>query len=201
MYRPVLRRAVRLLHRNNRGNLLSNDVVKALKLFILLAAVGILAVSLLRDRSRPPASVAPTHGHRQPIDFRLADLAGSRWQLSDRRGKVVLVNFWATWCPPCREETPGLVRLYRDYRPKGVEVVGIAMDDDPRKAVPPFLRQYSVPYTVLVPDSGFQLAGDIDSLPTTLLIDRQGRVAKVYVGAVGEAEVEEELDVLLKESS
>ena len=145
--------------------------------------------------------MTPASGKRQAIDFHLPDLAGSPWQLSDRRGKVVLVNFWATWCPPCREETPGLVRLYRDYRSKGVVVVGISMDDDPRQAVPPFLRQYGVPYTVLVPDSGFNLAGDIESLPTTLLIDRQGRVAKVYVGAVGESEVEEELDVLLKESS
>ena len=201
MYRPVLRQTLRLLHRSNRGTLLNNDFVKALKLFILLAAVGILAVVLLRDRSKPPAGAALTRGRRQPIDFRLADLAGSQWQLSDRRGKVVLVNFWATWCPPCREETPGLVRLYRDYRPRGVVMVGISMDDDPRQAVPPFLRQYGVPYTVLVPDSGFQLANDIDSLPTTLLIDRQGRVARVYVGAVGEAEVEDELNILLKESS
>ncbi|MGA2183217.1 MAG: TlpA disulfide reductase family protein [Bryobacteraceae bacterium] len=190
-----------MLHRSNRGNLLNNDVIKALKLFILLAAVGILAVSLMRDRSKPSASIASTRGRRQLIDFRLADLAGSRWQLSDRRGKVVLVNFWATWCPPCRQETPGLVRLYRDYRAKGVEVVGIAMDDDPRRAVPPFLLRYSVPYTVLVPDSSFQLASDIDSLPTTLLIDRKGRVAKVYVGAIGESEVEDELNALLKESS
>jgi thiol-disulfide isomerase/thioredoxin len=200
LYRPVLRPAVRVVHRSNRGNLLSN-VIKALKLFVLLAAVGILAVVLVRDRSKPPASLAPAGGRRQSIDFRLADLAGSQWQLSDRRGKVVLVNFWATWCPPCREETPGLVRVYRDYRPKGVVVVGISMDDDPRRAVPPFLRQYGVPYTVLVPDASFQLANEVESLPTTLLIDRQGRVAKVYVGAVGEAEVAEELDVLLKESS
>jgi len=75
------------------------------------------------------------------------------------------------------------------------------MDDDPHKAVPPFLREYSVPYPVLVPDSSFDLAGDIESLPTTLLIDRQGRVAKVFVGAVGESDVADELDLLLKESS
>ncbi len=201
MYRPVLRHTLRLLHRSSRGVLLSNDFIKALKLFILLAAVGILAVVLLRDRTRPAPGVTSTGTRRQPIDFRLADLAGSRWQLSDRRGKVVLVNFWATWCPPCREETPGLVRLYRNYQPKGVVVVGISMDDDPHQAVPPFLREYKVPYPMLVPDSSFELAGDVQSLPTTLLIDRQGRVAKVYVGAVGEEEVEEELDVLLKESS
>jgi cytochrome c biogenesis protein CcmG, thiol:disulfide interchange protein DsbE len=164
--------------------------------------VGILAVVFFRDRSGPSASATTTpNGRRQPIDFRLDDLAGSRWQLSDRRGKVVLVNFWATWCPPCREETPGLVRLSRDYRSRGVEVVGISMDDDPRQAVPPFLRRYSVPYPVLVPDSAFELANEVESLPTTLLIDRQGRVAKVYVGAVGEAEIADELDLLLKESS
>ncbi len=201
MYRPVLRRTFCLVHRSNGGTLLSNDVIKALKLFILLAAVGILAVVLWRDRAKPAAGVTSAGGRHQPIDFRLADLSGSGWQLSDRRGKVVLVNFWATWCPPCREETPGLVRLYNDYRPRGVEVVGISMDDDPRQAVPPFLREYKVPYAVLVPDSGFRLGEEIESLPTTLLIDRQGRVAKVYVGAVGESEIEEELDVLLREAS
>jgi len=180
---------------------LSNDVVRALKLFILLAAIGILAVVFFHDRMKPAAASITTAGKRQALDFQLPDLAGSRWQLSDRRGKVVVVNFWATWCPPCREETPGLVRLFHDYRARGVEVVGISMDDDPQKAVPPFLREYGVPYPVLVPDSSFNLAGDIDSLPTTLLIDRQGRVAKVFVGAVGESDVANEIDLLLKEQS
>ena len=180
---------------------MSNDVVRALKLFILLAAIGILAVVFFHDRMKPVAASITTAGKRQALDFQLPDLAGSRWQLSDRRGKVVVVNFWATWCPPCREETPGLVRLFHDYRARGVEVVGISMDDDPQKAVPPFLREYGVPYPVLVPDSSFNLAGDIDSLPTTLLIDRQGRVAKVWVGAVGESDVANEIDLLLKESS
>ena len=153
------------------------------------------------DRLKPATAVVTRTGKRQALDFRLPDLAGSRWQLSDRRGKVVVVNFWATWCPPCRQETPDLVRLYRDYRARGVEIVGISMDDDPQKAVPPFLREYGVPYPVLVPDSSFDLASDIDSLPTTLLIDRQGRVAKVWVGAVGESDVADEIDLLLKESS
>jgi cytochrome c biogenesis protein CcmG/thiol:disulfide interchange protein DsbE len=163
--------------------------------------VGILAAVIFHGRSKTPAdSMTPASGKRQAIDIHLPDLAGSPWQLSDRRGKVVLVNFWATWCPPCREETPGLVRLYRDYHSKGVDVVGISMDDDPRQAVPPFVRQYGLPYAVLVPDANFQLANDIDSLPTTLLIDRKGRVAKVYVGAVGEDQVEGDLDVLLKET-
>jgi thiol-disulfide isomerase/thioredoxin len=138
---------------------------------------------------------------RKMVDFKLADLSGSAWQLSDRRGRVVLVNFWATWCPPCREETPGLVRLYRSYRPRGVEMVGIDMDDDPAQAVPGFVRSFHIPYPVLVPDSGFDLANEIDSLPTTLLIDRQGRIAKVYVGAMPEAQLGADLDALLKESS
>jgi peroxiredoxin len=162
--------------------------------------VGILAAVVLRDRSKP-SGVTATRARHEAIDFRLPDLAGSRWQLSDRRGRVVLVNFWATWCPPCREETPGLVRLYRDYKSRGVDMVGISMDDDPREAVPPFLRKYGVPYPVLVPDSSFALGNEVDSLPTTLLIDRQGRVAKVYVGAVGEDELGQELNALLKESS
>jgi len=181
---------------------LRNDVVRALKLFILLAAVGILAVVFIRHRSGDSSDISSARaGGRRALDFRLPDLAGADWRLSDQRGKVVLVNFWATWCPPCRDETPGLVRLYRDYQPKGVEVVGISMDDDPHEAVPPFLRRFNIPYRVLVPGRGFDLANQIDSLPTTLLIDRQGRIAKVYIGAIPQAEVENELDELLKEAS
>jgi peroxiredoxin len=78
-------------------------------------------------------------------------------------------------------------------------MVGISMDDDPHQAVPPFLRRFNVPYPVLVPDRSFELATQIESLPTTLLIDRQGRIAKIYVGAIPQSEVEDELDVLLKE--
>ena len=177
-----------------------DDAIKALKLFILLSAVGILGVVFFRSvRSHGAPQV--NSARRQALDFKLPDLAGSDWQLSDRRGKVVLVNFWATWCPPCREETPGLVRLYRDYQPKGVEVVGISMDDDPHQAVPPFLRKFDIPYPTLVPNSSFGLTSQIESLPTTLLIDRQGRVAKVYVGELPQQEVKDALDELLKESS
>ncbi len=158
-------------------------------------------MAFFHGRPRPAGNVPAAGSRRKMVDFRLADLSGSAWQLSDRRGRVVLVNFWATWCPPCREETPGLVQLYRSYRPRGVEMVGIDMDDDPAAAVPGFVRSYRIPYPMLVPDSGFELANEIESLPTTLLIDRQGRIAKVYVGAMSEAELSADLDALLKESS
>src|SRR5258708_16732149 len=99
-------------------------------------------------------------------DFTLRDLKGADWRLSAHRVDVVLVNFWATWCGPCREETPGLVRVAHAYAPKGLAVAGIAMDDGGMEPVRRFVRAYRVSYPILIPGSDFELAGRISGLPT-----------------------------------
>ena len=111
----------------------------------------------------------------------------------------MLLNFWATWCPPCRKETPDLVSIAQTYGPRGLRIVGISMDDAPASVVPEFVKRYHVPYPVLVPDAGFGLAGSIDALPTSILLDRQGRVANVYSGAVTAEEIAPDLERLLAE--
>ncbi len=126
-------------------------------------------------------------------------LDGQPWRLSDHRGSVILVNFWATWCPPCRMETPGLVSLYNQYRGKGLEVVGISMDDGGPDAVRQFVERYKITYPVALPKPDSPLASAISSLPTTLLIDRQGRVARTYYGAEDEATFRRDVDRLLTE--
>jgi len=132
-------------------------------------------------------------------DLAFPQLNGGDWRLSDHRGEVVLINYWASWCAPCRQETPGLIDLARDYRYKGLSIVGVSMDEGGKRAVESFLREFRLPYPVLVPDLASPSTPAIDALPTTVLVDRDGRVAKSYVGAVHEAVFRADVDRLLAE--
>ncbi len=126
------------------------------------------------------------------------DLNGHPWKLMDRRGSVEFVNFWASRSPPCRTETPGLVRVANEYQGRGVQFVGVSMDDTAAPARR-FAAQYHVPYPVVMPAGNSGPASTIESLPTSVLLDRQGRVAKTYVGAIRERELRQDLDILLTE--
>jgi cytochrome c biogenesis protein CcmG, thiol:disulfide interchange protein DsbE len=132
-------------------------------------------------------------------DFTLPTLDGGQWTLDEHRGKVVLVNYWATWCPPCRAETPALVRLANEYRRRGLEIVGIALDAEGAEIVRPFVEEYRITYPVLMPPNRANLMMAIEALPTTLLYDRQGRVAKRYVGAASESVFRRDIELLLAE--
>jgi cytochrome c biogenesis protein CcmG/thiol:disulfide interchange protein DsbE len=174
-------------------------VARVLKLAALAAlSLGIFYLfgSNHAEFSHP---VEPANRASMP-DFQLPGLDGKIWKLSDHRGRVVLVNFWATWCPPCRMETPGLVDLANRYRGKGLEVVGISLDENGAEAVRPFVARYHVPYPVLLPDLNSSLASAIESLPTTLLVDRTGRVSKRYDGAVPEEVFRRDVERLLAEN-
>lgn len=141
-------------------------------------------------------------GNRQPMDdFSLRALDGSSWRLSAQRGGVVLVNFWATWCPPCRAEIPDLASVHTSLAGRGFSVVGIAMDDDPLSVVPAFAGEHRIPYSILLPDSSFELANRIDTLPTSLLIDRNGRVARTYSGMIAESTLRHDVEQLLSEGA
>jgi cytochrome c biogenesis protein CcmG/thiol:disulfide interchange protein DsbE len=123
-------------------------------------------------------------------------LDGGNWRMVDHRGQVVLVNYWATWCGPCVEETPGLVRLAGER--KELAVVGVSMDQGDRKKVRDFVSRFQVPYPVVFPEAMSQMRSGM-GLPTTILVDRSGRVAKTYVGAVRRGDFEADVDVLLGE--
>ena len=110
----------------------------------------------------------------------------------------MLVNLWATWCPPCREETPLLVRLSKDYKAKGLEVVGVSLDQGGKGVIEEFVAEYEVPYPILLPVPGSAITR-IEPIPTTLLVDRQGRLAKKYVGAVPESIIKKDVESLLAE--
>ena len=125
---------------------------------------------------------------------------GGDWAIAGEQGKVVLVNFWATWCPPCREETPWLVRLSQEYQERGLAVVGVSMDEERNAgAVRQFVARYRIPYPILWPGDNSPFEQYLSGLPTTMLADRKGRLVKTYIGMLEEDEVRRDVQALLAE--
>jgi peroxiredoxin len=115
--------------------------------------------------------------------FSLKDASGQSVRPADYQGKVVLLDFWATWCGPCKIEIPWFMEMEREYKDKGFAVLGISMDEDGWNAVKPYVQNMKMNYRVLLGNDEVSTAyGGLDSLPTTLLIDRQGKIASVHVG-------------------
>jgi cytochrome c biogenesis protein CcmG, thiol:disulfide interchange protein DsbE len=130
--------------------------------------------------------------------FSLTDLTGQPLVLANYRGKVVLLDFWATWCAPCREEIPHFIALQDKYREQGLEVIGISMDDGP-KPVQEFYRRFKMNYPVAVgTEQVAEAYGGVYGLPVTFLLDRDGRVVAKYTGAVEMATVEQQVQSLLQ---
>lgn len=165
--------------------------------FFGVAAALALFVSM--RPSRVQAGVTPIALRPSAPNMVLAQLDGGSWKLEDHRGQVVLVNLWASWCGPCREETPGLVRLYGELGPKRLEIVGLSLDVGGRENVRSFVRQFQVPYPIAFPEPMSQLADIVEGVPTTILVDKEGRVAKTYRGAVQQAVFAADVNELLAE--
>ena len=133
-------------------------------------------------------------------DFTLTDRSGKRVRLSAFRGDVVLLNFWATWCAPCRIEIPMFVGFQQAYRDRDFVVLGVSLDDGGWNVVRPYADAKSVNYPVMVGDDRISaLFGGLKALPTTLLIDRQGRVAATHIGLCQRSEYEGDIKALLNE--
>ena len=112
---------------------------------------------------------------RQHLDFTLTDLTGKTWKFSDLRGKDVLVNFWATWCPPCRKEMPDLDALYQRFSAKGFVVLGIS--DEERQKVEPFIRERKVSFPVLLdPGRKVNEMFVVEGIPKSFVYDREGKL-------------------------
>lgn len=167
---------------------MSNTATSRRSLFRMLGTL--LAVSRGRANERPPAP-----------DFQLLDIQGVKRKLSDFRGKVVLLNFWATWCAPCRSEIPALKRVHRDYQARGLAVVSVAMDDRGWAAVTPFVTGFQVDYPVLLGNAAVaRQYGGLKTLPHTLFLDRDGRIVASHEAALSEAHLRKIAETLLAES-
>ena len=135
---------------------------------------------------------------REPArEFRLATLEGGTLTLEGLRGKVVMLDFWSSWCPPCRAEAPALSQVYREYRDRGVEFVGIAIWDDPN-AVEGHVREFAVPYVNAMDDKG-EAAIDygVAGIPEKFFIDQEGYLVRSFVGPIDAGALRDVLDGLL----
>lgn len=159
------------------------------------ALLTVAAATVLFSCARAPSqNVSAKDSNRKPApDFTLTDAEGKQVKLSDYRGKIVLLNFWATWCGPCAIEIPWFEEFEQQYKSKGFEVLGVSMDEDGWKAIKPYVAARKVNYRILLGnDFVTQLYGGVESLPTTFLVDRNGRIA--YPPHVGLAEKNEYLN-------
>jgi len=165
---------------------------------IQVAAVSSALLLFLAGCSRPRELKSEAQRQTAP-NFTLKDADGNPVNLTDYRGKVVLVNFWATWCGPCEVEIPWFVEFEQKYRDQGFAVLGLSMDDDGWKSVRPYIASHKINYRVMIASEVVsQQFGDIDSLPTSFVLDRQGRIATNHVGLVDKRDYQNEILKLLE---
>lgn len=132
--------------------------------------------------------------------FTLRTLDGQKVSLDQYRGDVVLVNFWATWCPPCRFEMPGFERIYEEKKAQGFRILGVSMDQTGAAGVRRYLAQHGITYPVGMANGSVSRAfGDPNTLPASFLIDRQGNIRHRVVGVFAEVTLSQAVDRLLKE--
>src|SRR5208282_680009 len=174
-----------------RGKLLIGAVVAV----TLVAGLYLINRYWIHPALRTQAMSGGDHPDAPPIS--LTDIGGRKLDLADYKGKVVVLDFWATWCEPCRFEIPGLVEMQDKYASQGFSVIGISMDDEPGPVVE-FYKEFKMNYPVAVGNQRVgEIYGGIFGLPTTFLIGRDGRIYAKHTGGVNPALIEEEVQQLL----
>jgi thiol-disulfide isomerase/thioredoxin len=162
----------------------------ALVVVALVAAAMLYFGFHMARRSAPPAI---TKSGPAP-DFTLQSLDGNSMRLSDFRGKAVLLNFWATWCGPCKIEMPWFIELQKQYQAQGLQIVGVAMDDSSKEDIAKFAQEMGVNYPVLI---GKEAVGDayggVPALPESFFIGRDGKIVDKIIGLKGKSEIEDSI--------
>lgn len=159
----------------------------------------VAAVALAIDTAAVANEVCNLEGRVANLDFTLSSLDGNDVTLDDHRGKVILLNFWATWCVPCRVEIPDLVELHQRYRDRGLAVLGVSINDSVAR-LDPFVRQLGISYPVLIGAGRYDLQeafGPLVGYPTSFLISRDGVVCVQHTGRASKADLEREIAALL----
>jgi cytochrome c biogenesis protein CcmG/thiol:disulfide interchange protein DsbE len=171
--------------------------------FITVTAI-VMAVAMGRGAWQTGSLIAVSNRKPMP-SLELRQLNGGTWRLADHHGQVVLINYWASWCAPCWEETPALIRLSHEMGMSGLAIVGVAMDEGSYDHIDAEVRRFGlalhVSYPLAFPSQMSQMMYGLEELPTTILVDRQGRAAKVYVGAIREKDVRADIKALIGEAT
>lgn len=174
-----------------------NPFAQRLITALLAGTVALLLGCVAATQAGPP-KVKSAKERKTAPDFNLKDVNGQSVKLSDYKGKVVLLNFWATWCGPCKIEIPWFADFEQRYRDKGFAVLGVAMDDEGWEVVKPYSEKAKINYRLVIGnDQLAEMYGGVESLPTSFIVDQEGRVAKVHVGLVSKSDYENEIKELL----
>lgn len=182
----------------------------AAAILIVTLVVAVMIYAGVRSSRGPKTS--SMIGHSEPLpaneakgkqapDFVLQDLQGKQVKLSDFRGKAVLLNFWATFCGPCKVEMPWLVELQKQYGPQGLQIVGVALDDSGRDAIDKFAKEMGVNYTILQGKDDVGDAYGAVGLPATYYIDRNGKIIDSALGLVSRGEIEDNIKKALSQTT
>ena len=174
-------------------------MMKNRRIIILFSFLALLTINLVsglsaQTKTPPKAKVKPLP------DLILTSVTGEKWSLHEQRGSIVLLNFWATWCAPCRAEVPYLVRLSDKYKARGLEIVGINIDSENTEQINNFIKEFKMDYPVLLTVPGSTLSQQ-KSVPLSLLINEKGVLVKKYVGAIKEIVFEKDIKSLLSKKS
>jgi cytochrome c biogenesis protein CcmG, thiol:disulfide interchange protein DsbE len=170
-------------------------------LLLLFALVSFVANRL----SQPSAGHLIPIAQRHPMPaITLTDTNNNPWSILEHRSKVILINYWATWCAPCQQETPGLVQLSSEIAPSDLALIGVSLDAGGatpanQTKVAAFATRFHVKYPIAFAPNGSQFEYGLDGIPTSILIDRHGLIAKVYEGAVRKAVFKADIQSLLAE--
>ena len=171
-------------------------------IFVLFVVVAVTALLISGKYMSHPKGTAkagfqgdangPGRGAQAPdFELKVVDSQGKTMKLSSLKGKAVIVNFWATWCEPCKIEMPWLIQLQKKYGPQGLQIVGVAMDDTDEKTISEFSHKMGVNYPVLQgTEKVADLYGGVDGLPISFFLDRSGKVVDHILGLVSESQIE-----------
>jgi thiol-disulfide isomerase/thioredoxin len=155
------------------------------KRFVVLSIIAIALLTGCTDRGVQSDTMA--------ADFSLKDMSGKTVKLSDYKGKVVLLEFWATWCPPCRASVPGLEKLHKAYRDKGLVLLAVSMDEGGEDEVRSYIKESGITYTVLKGTEDIAIKYQVRSIPMMLVLNKEGKISKRYLGMGSDEDLEKDI--------